>query len=38
LILKHAGKYFNRIGIGETFIHLDNAKSDRHTPEVAWMY
>ena len=38
IILKYAGKYFNRIGIGKTFIHLDNVEDEEHAPEVAWMY
>ena len=28
---------FNRIGIGETFIHVDNMK-DRKTPRLIWTY
>lgn len=35
-ILKHAYKYFNRVGVAKTFIHLDN---DRGKPQkVTWVY
>lgn len=38
IMLKHAPKYFDRIGIGGTFVHVDSATSERHAPERAWTY
>jgi hypothetical protein len=39
--LKHAYKYFKRVGVGKDFIHVDNAdrlESGIHVPGVTWTY